>query len=481
MPQQFKRFIVGLASLFAVCSASAFALLGPYTAWQTAEIGYNPLGTDIGGPMNLGEEFRWNIPTIYYGYDESFLNYFGAEGTNAIEKAIAILNALPAMSQTSSNLTEFPLDTKRINYTASSLRLRDLKSTTLATLLEELGLASPERYTWTLRTRLEDPLRYLVVKRNFDPVTFSPSSFVNGTLYTYIVQDPVDTNTASGLTATYADAIEIKADPIETGYSAVAAGADDIYQGYLRPGEFYTGLTRDDVGGLRYLYRNSNYQLENLLPGTGSAGTTGSPWEPIGGGGTNNVGTNSAVDLAVRPGVDKITFTQGKYDSLVGAFITTTNKYTDYYVSNSVMRSQSVQRVLTAPDILFQAEDLGSYDDIATPIFWTRSDTAGWVNNDAINGQAALDGPGVISPQVVISYSKIGPYFLNVAPNFVTEENSFQGASWANFDGSTNDPVVFPVGTTIQELEQQVLFGGGGGPSGVWTIPNSLGVVTNAP
>ena len=63
----------------------AFSLLGPSPAsggvngalsWQSTDVGYNTFGVDIGGPVNLGEEYRWNIPVITYAYDESFLNYF---------------------------------------------------------------------------------------------------------------------------------------------------------------------------------------------------------------------------------------------------------------------------------------------------------------------------------------------------------------------------------------------------------------------
>ena len=47
-------------------------------------------GDDIGGPMNLGEEYRWNVPIITYGFDEAFLNFFGTNGVLEVEKAIAI-------------------------------------------------------------------------------------------------------------------------------------------------------------------------------------------------------------------------------------------------------------------------------------------------------------------------------------------------------------------------------------------------------
>src|SRR5688572_31332047 len=75
-----------------------FSLLGPYKPWMTETLAYRQPG-DIGGPMTLAESYRWNLPTITYGFDESFLNYFGEEGARAVEDAFAILNELPPMSQ----------------------------------------------------------------------------------------------------------------------------------------------------------------------------------------------------------------------------------------------------------------------------------------------------------------------------------------------------------------------------------------------
>src|ERR1041385_7825442 len=153
MLRHIEKVFLALTVAGAVHSAQAFSLLGPYSAWQIPAIGYNSFGFDIGGPMNLGEEYRWNIGTVTYGFDESFLNYFGQQGVDAINKAFAILNKLPAFSSMSSNLAEFPTDTRRVNYKASALGLIDLKSAALGLMMEELGLASPDRYTWTLRDR----------------------------------------------------------------------------------------------------------------------------------------------------------------------------------------------------------------------------------------------------------------------------------------------------------------------------------------
>jgi carbohydrate-binding DOMON domain-containing protein len=59
--------------------------------------GYRQPG-DVGGPMNIGEGYRWNIPTLTYGFSRSFIDYFGSNGVAAIESAITILNSLPPAS-----------------------------------------------------------------------------------------------------------------------------------------------------------------------------------------------------------------------------------------------------------------------------------------------------------------------------------------------------------------------------------------------
>ena len=81
--------------------AAGFSLLGPLAnspdTWQIPDIGYG-LAEDIGAPKNLGEEYRWNTPVIYYAFDQSFLDYFGSNGVWAVEQAIAVLNGLTNFS-----------------------------------------------------------------------------------------------------------------------------------------------------------------------------------------------------------------------------------------------------------------------------------------------------------------------------------------------------------------------------------------------
>lgn len=270
-----KQTLVVLMALMAGARhAAAFSLLGPSPAtggnnpalaWQNPgfNIGYNHRGTDIGGPLNLGEEFRWNVPIVTYAFDESFLNYFGSNGVAAIEAAIKVFNDLPPVSQFSSNLTEFPLNTTRVNFRAQGLGLMDLKTVTMSALMEQVGFAEPERFTWTLRERRlitvgnVTTTNYFVIQRNFDPVTLVPTPYVNGTLYNYIVDEfaaPVN-----GIVDN-AEAIEIPVqNPDTLAFNSVAGRNFNV-------GMFFTGVTRDDAGGIRYSYRTNNVNVENLLP-----------------------------------------------------------------------------------------------------------------------------------------------------------------------------------------------------------------------
>ncbi|HEY6169507.1 MAG TPA: hypothetical protein VI454_15810, partial [Verrucomicrobiae bacterium] len=175
--------------------------------------------------------------------------------------------------------------------------------------------------------------------------------------------------------------------------------------------------------------------------------------------------TNIAVSQALRPGVDKITFVRAAYDSLLGTFIPQTNTYIDSYVTNSMIVTQAVRRIITgAPEILFAAADVGVV--LGVPVLGTRNTAAApnWINNDNINGRSALAGPGVIqapgpnSASVTITFNKVGPWRINQNPFFLDELNFVSlGFVWGSFDGSTNPPVVYPIGTSIYDLENQVL------------------------
>ena len=240
-------------------SASAFSLMGPINeAFQVPEIAYNIRG-DIGAPKNIGEEYRWTTPTNYYAFDTSFLDYFGSNGVYAIEQAIAIINGVGSISSYSADLSEVPLESRRINYRAEVLHLHDLKSSALFLMLEELGLSDAVRWTWTLRSRNcpSCPIcAYGVIKRNFDPASWEPSSYVNSVLYTYRIFE-----ICSG-GPPLAEAVEFTVDPLAREYEAVTSLFGFFGQTNLTYGIYYTGLTRDEIGGLRYLYRTNNMNVE---------------------------------------------------------------------------------------------------------------------------------------------------------------------------------------------------------------------------
>jgi len=464
-----KRLSLTLALLGAITSASGYSLLMPLDTWMTPVIGYSP---QIGGPANqfVGEEYHVTRTELFYAFDISFLDFFGSKGTNAVAGALNIFNAIPAASTLSANLAEYPLDSTRINYQASALNLYDLKSMTLSIVMEQMGVADPINWTWCLRDRAifgSPPVtNYTVIKRNYDPVTRDISSFVNGVLYTYVV---VEDGSA-------ADAVEIRMDPLLNA-RPVASGND----GFLGVGKYYTGLTRDDIGGWKRLYERTTVlqqnHVESLPIGTDSNASS-SPWLPAPGGTNSATNTIAIVTNAIRSGVDKITFKTGNYDSYLGAYVTpVTNRWDDIYRTNmfAPLQTQKVQRVIFTPDFLFTAEDLGTAID-GTPFLFLRSSTASWINNDAINGVTVAGGPGTIEGPVTISFSSIGPYIMNQNAFLMDELNYLTtGVVWGSFDGTTNDPVVYPTWSSAQDLKLQVINSSGS----PWTIPNAS--VTNAP
>lgn len=482
---------IGLAAaMFVAPAAWGFSLIGPLTSWQANGLAYG-FDADIGGPMNLSEGFRWNVPVITYACDKSFTDYFGAQGVHAIDEAFKYFNDLDNASKLAQTLDEYSTSTIRENFEAEALGITDVKSTAMSLIMEELGFADPIRYTFTLRSRTTETIQnvtytnYVTIMRNFDPVTLSPSRYVNGTLYSYQIREfrapPFD----------HADALEVVlfgnddlTAPVATGLGHLTLSdgvADSGPSGIFLPGRFRTGLTRDDVGGFAWLYHPNNYAIEGLLTNvTGSiAGGFGNGWIPFAGltnafqttntqflTGTN--ATNQIVITGPRGGRNKLRFQRVFFDYLIGqTFTPITNQYTDVTVSsNLTLVVQSVQRGITAPDFIFVAEDLGLANNLV-PVGTRRTDTTGWIDNDALNGvdETALShGPGVIAPSVRISFSDQFPYFENLGSSaflddFPGEGDSFTSGFWGSFDGSTNAPVIYPVyrHLTLPQLRSQIL------------------------
>jgi hypothetical protein len=431
--------------------------------------GLNLLG-DIGGPMDIGNGYRWNVPIITYGFDKSFVDYFGSNGVSAVESAIQTLNDLPPASQMV--LTNFPSYTTRVNYAAQSQSLTDLKSTTLSLLLEQMGLAPPSRCIVAIKQW--NPLLYTgdfaddvtqedawafpdyLVRRNFDPLTLSPSTYINGIPYVSFILPFF--STTSGLSSqriiySYAE------DPIDPSFTAVA----DIYEGTF--GNFYTGLTQDDVGGIHYLFSTNNVNYEELLPDVRGVGRH----------------RKGLVRGAQRPGIDKITFVRQPQDSRAGRFLPMFHPYTDRYITNGAVMTQEVERVITKPDFVFAATNLTSrYGSVYySGLYYARTGTTNWVNNSTLNGSSE-GGPGVIAPQVTISFATIGHVVFWDTDDSASSFPNF----WGSYDGSTNVPIAYPPspqGIRPHVINMALGFGGGFDFTNTffqWPVTNLVGSVS---
>jgi hypothetical protein len=419
------RFTIGfcilLSGIVITCAwrANAFALLGPFESWMQQTNDLRQPG-DIGGPMCIGNEYRWDVPVVTYGFDPSFCNFFGTNGEAAVESAIQIINALPPASDIA--LTNYPFDST-MAFDANALYLFDLKSWTLSMLLEQLGLAQPTRYIFVLRQwnplfsagpLYENSWPDWVIpdyisERNFDPQTFESAQSVNGTLYSGEIYTEGDENFL----------VPFPVDATARSYTAVADQA-------LSGGEYYAGLTYDDVGGLRYLYSTNNTNYETLLPDVSAANH------------------RAFVNGAWRPGLNKITFVPQMAGPDPGTFRPTTILFTDTYITNGVRVHQQLKRVVVKPDFLFCAGDVNSDGPGIT--YFATTGTTNWLNNAAANGNTNGAGPGVIRPPIQIVFDKLGPLYFNSGYG----EDPLQVPSyiWGSYGDSTNAPVTYPVPQT---------------------------------
>lgn len=397
-----KRAIIAILVCAAAWPAFGFALLGPYADWMTWSNSYRRPG-QIGGPMDLGEEYRWNLPVITYGFDPEFVAYFGQNGVAAVERAFAFLTNLPPVSEI--DLAEHGLRALLINQDAEELDLIDLTSFTLQWLLHQLGLAEPSRYMWTMGQRSNES--FPVIERNFHPASLMPTNLVNETAYVYQVYTLEDGSV---------DAIEMIMDPLAI--PAYAVADDD-----LQSGRFVVELTQDDVGGWRYLYSHSNVNIEPLPPGVTTVGTTQRP----------------VPDIAPRPGIEKMTFLGMTWNTNAGRFDSLTNLFELTYVTNGITVTQNLQRIVTTPDILFQVRDLGGTrlrartgEYAFVPLLSESIDATRWQNLSHLNGSTGA-GPGLIPPGAHLTFNKLERY--NGLGLF--------SKSWGSFDGTANPPVTF--------------------------------------
>ena len=422
----------------------AFALMGPYMPWMVESNGYRFQDfswgdlepADIGGPMELGSGYRVNVPVLTYGFDQSFLDYFGTNGVAAVDAAFQTLNGLTNVSDLV--LTNFPLQAYGANYQAMPQGIFDLKSVTLSLVLEHLGLAQPTRSIYAIKQWnpgllnnetygkysysdlyslwLDDPqnpLNACVDHRNYDPETLATTPVVNGnTFAAYVVSGPE-----------YNVPVTFNVDPFKDSITALAD-----FRFYS--GMYFSGLSRDDAGGLRYLYSPTNVAYERppasvyIFPQKNKQPQYG----------------------AWRPGIGKINFVGHPINPATHGFKPFTYLYQDHFYQGRTLQSQTALRLVRQPDFLFSAEDnivfTNSTPFDLVPPWIVRNDTSHWKNNAAMNGNNHGEGPGVIEPSVKIKFYKLGAavdswdndgYFI------------FYPRTWGSFNGSTNRPfVVYP-------------------------------------
>ncbi len=427
--------ILVIATAIGLTTANAFSLLGPYAPWMDKAKGYQQ-PDDIGGPMDIDEEYRWNVPVLTYGFDPSFIDYFGSNGVAAVEEAIQILNDLPRASDMV--LTNFPTQVLHPG-AASADFVVDVKLTTLWLLLEHMGLAQPSRYVFTFRhldsnywynagihcqnalvtencwSSWAEP--YYITRRNFDPQTRLSSTVVDDIPYTGAAIPRSN------------ESVTLVTQPIDFDDPHIAAIADAspfVLASFHDANITAESLSRDDAGGLQYLLSSNNVNFETLISGVHGAGTNADSW----------------VNGAWRPGVEKITFLRQEYASVLQqATVPLTNRFTDTYISNGVVLYQQLERIISKPDILFAVADVGETNASQDLTWVRRTDASSWQNNAALNGDGSKAGPGVIQGPVQIVFNKIGDRIWTDYAGYSTLDPFTWGSSISNGVSSISYPV----------------------------------------
>ena len=405
-----KRLCLVLACLFglwAAPKASAFVMVGPMDPAELASGGIDFNYTDdLGGPKDLKTFFRWNIPLLTYAFDASFMQYFGLEGRDAVKEAFTSVNDFFHNNEysgvSSLELTTHGFrsnyNTTWLNTTAKNAQVIDIKSLTLGLIINHLGLGNPYRYSFGIHSTSTNSagtqINFNVRLRNFDPITYKPTSLVNNVAFSYRLIHDAPPSVGVTTLPTFADMEEFTTDTTGNAWTSLSAITDAFYGNTAifwteQPtlfgfGVYYDGknamgghyeprhaLTYDDAGGLKYLYRTNNYVYEGLdpnvvlmvpanflptfaipvFPGGGGriypdpTGIQGSyvprrnagliPGLPI----TSSVPVQAPpalVDIAMRGGINKIQFQEQQFDSFLGInFTATTHEWTDVFVSTN--------------------------------------------------------------------------------------------------------------------------------------------------
>jgi hypothetical protein len=176
------------------------------------------------------------------------------------------------------------------------------------------------------------------------------------------------------------------------------------------------------------------------------------------GGGTNSPGYYQGIGR-----VQFVRVPDGQMDPLTHILINPIiTRYTNvlFNPATRLLEARIFQRTLTTPDIILSAADLA--------VGPAGNNFVGTVTRPVPNYEIAnilpgLAGPGVIDGQTTFTFNKVGPVFYNGPfpdtngfTDLVDQTTQVPALQWASFDSSTNLPILYPNGTTIQELENQM-------------------------
>ena len=197
--------------------------------------------------------------------------------------------------------------------------------------------------------------------------------------------------------------------------------------------------------------------------------------------------------IAQRGGVDHIQFVRRDYDPITSQLwdpITNNYTITELDETNDVYVQRHFSRRVPRPDLLFSAANLSSQNQVISYTNTVDGDTESFTFNTALTGvgviywedsmgdtrnvNAAFDqtarpasqmGPGtIIDPFVestIFIFDSGFPVFENLSSTsgstnnflFPSEATQLPVVGWASFDGTTNAPVVYPNGTSLNDLE----------------------------
>jgi hypothetical protein len=131
------------------------------------------------------------------------------------------------------------------------------------------------------------------------------------------------------------------------------------------------------------------------------------------------------------------------------------------WLTNGGVRNLQISRTVAVPDIVFSAGNLVQNNTGTVPIqYFSYVRNINFINSPAnINGQGIVL-PSVIAPQENITFNEITPLYIDESPSFLdSTQFIYPVLLWGSFDGTTNQPTVYPNGTGTSSLIAQLFTG----------------------